>query len=193
MIINYLRAKHDLFKEKTVFAYLNTNATAYVTGGALTKSVAMPTIMDVVGALDSQVLNAPNYVDEPEFIADTVLMNPTDFFKYFRFAKDALGRPLYADGFSNDRKTFTYNGYTFVSTSLVTAGNIIVYDSTKIDVTTYIPYHVEIGWVNDDFIKNQFVILGESRGHIYIKNHDKRAFVKGSIATIIGDIKQATP
>ena len=66
-------------------------------------------------------------------------------------------------------------------------------DSSKIDVTTYSPYRVEIGWVNDDFIKNQFVILGESRGHIVIKNHDKRAFVKGTIATILADLEPVTP
>lgn len=78
-----------------------------------------------------------------------------------------------------------YNGLRFISTKQVTAGNIIVLDSTKVDVTEYMPYETKIGWVNDDFIKNQFVILGESRGHIYIKNHDKRAFVKGSISTII--------
>lgn len=192
MIVNYLRSKHDLFKEKQVFTYINTTATAYVTGGSLSGSVSMPTIMDVVGAIQSQIINTPNYVDEPNFMGDTVLMNDSDFFKYFGFAKDALGRPLYDNGYQVGN-TFRLNGFTFVATGLVTAGNIIVYDSTKIDVTTYIPYNVEIGWVNDDFIKNQFVILGESRGHIYIKNHDKRAFVKGSISAIMTDIEKVTP
>lgn len=106
-----------------------------------------------------------------------------------RFAKDALGRPLYADGFSADRRTFSYNGYMFVSSTLVPVGEILGYDSSKIDVTTYKPYRVEIGWVNDDFIKNQFVILGESRGHIHIREHDKRSFIKATIADVISDIE----
>lgn len=188
MIVNYLRDKHDLFKERRVFAFIDTNATAYVTGGALTGSVLTPTIMDVVNALQLQIISSPNYIDEPDFFGNVALMNVVDFYKYFGAAKDALGRPLYADGYQSGR-TFSFNGFTFVSTTLVDAGEIILYDSTKIDVTTYIPYHVEIGWVNDDFIKNQFVILGESRGHIFIREHDKRAFVKATISDVIADIE----
>lgn len=189
MVVNYLREKHDLFKEKQVFNYINTNSTAYVTGGALAGSVLMPTIMDVVNALQVQIINTPNYIDEPDFMADVVLLNMADFYKYFGAAKDAIGRPLFADGYRGSR-TFRYNGYTFVATTLITAGQVIVMDSRKVDVTNYIPYNVSVGWVNDDFIKNQFVILGESRGHIYIRKHDKRAFVKGSISAIIADIEQ---
>lgn len=192
-IINYLRAKHDLFKERQVYAFIDANAVDYVTGGGLTGSVLMPNILDVVGALDSQVLNTPNYIDEPDFFLDIIVMNPVDFFRYFRFAKDALGRPLYADGFSADRRTFSYNGYMFVSSTLVPVGEILGYDSSKIDVTTYKPYRVEIGWVNDDFIRNQFVILGESRGHIHIREHDKRSFIKATIADVIADIEQEAP
>lgn len=192
VIVNYLREKHDLFKEAQVYAYINTNATSYATGGSLAGSVTMPNIMDVVAAMQSQILNTPNYTDEPPFMGDTVLMNHADFFKYFGFAKDALGRPLYDNGYQSGM-VFRLNGFSFVATPLVTAGNIVVYDSTKINVTNYIPYHVEIGWVNDDFIRNQFVILGESRGHIYATEHDKRAFVKASIAAVIADIAVPEP
>lgn len=189
MIVNYLRDKHDLFKERRVFTYIDTNSTAYVTGGPLAGSVLTPTIMDVVNALQLQIINSPNYIDEPEFLGTVVLMNIVDFYKYFGAAKDALGRPLYADGYQAGR-TFNYNGFTFVASTLPAAGVVYLYDSTKIDVTTYIPYHVEIGWVNDDFIRNQFVILGESRGHIFIREHDKRAFVKATIADVIADIEK---
>ena len=188
LIVNYLKDKHDLFKEAQVFSYINTNATAFVTGGALSGSVTMPNIMDVVNAMQLQIVNTPNYTDEPDFMGDLVLLNIADFYKMFGTAKDAFGRPLFESGYQGGR-TFQYNGYTFIASTLVTAGDIILMDSRKIDVTTYSPYRVEIGWVNDDFIKNQFVILGESRGHIFIKNHDKRAFVKGTIATILADIK----
>ena len=188
LIVNYLREKHDLFKESQVYAAINTAATAFVTTGGIAGTVTMPTIMDVVNALQLQIINTPNYTDEPDFFGDVVLMNVVDFYKYFGAAKDAFGRPLFENGYQGGR-TFNYNGFTFVATTRVTAGNIILMDSTKIDVTTYSPYRVEIGWVNDDSIKNQFVILGESRGHIVIKNHDKRAFVKGSIATILTAIK----
>lgn len=184
LIVNYLREKHDLFKESVVYTAINAAATTFVGTGGIAGTVTMPTIMDVVNALQLQIINTPNYTDEPDFFGDVVLMNVTDFYKYFGAAKDAFGRPLFENGYQGGR-TFNYNGYTFVATTRIAAGSIILMDSTKVDVTTYSPYRVEIGWVNDDFIKNQFVILGESRGHIVIKNHDKRAFVKGSIGTII--------
>ena len=189
LIVNYLREKHDLFKESVVYTYIAANSTIFVTPSPLADSVLMPTIMDVVNAMQLQIINTPNYTDEPDFFGDVVLMNVADFYKYFGAAKDAFGRPLFENGYQGGR-TFNYNGYTFVATTRISAGSIELMDSTKIDVTTYSPYRVEIGWVNDDFIKNQFVILGESRGHIVIKNHDKRAFVKGVIATIIADIEK---
>ena len=189
LIVNYLREKHDLFKESVVYTYIAANSTTFVTPSPLADSVLMPTIMDVVNAMQLQIINTPNYTDEPDFFGDVVLMNVADFYKYFGAAKDAFGRPLFENGYQGGR-TFNYNGYTFVATTRISAGSIELMDSTKIDVTTYSPYRVEIGWVNDDFIKNQFVILGESRGHIVIKNHDKRAFVKGVIATIIADIEK---
>ena len=189
LIVNYLREKHDLFKESVVYTYIAANSTTFVTPSPLADTVVMPTIMDVVNAMQLQIINTPNYTDEPDFFGDVVLMNVADFYKYFGAAKDAFGRPLFENGYQGGR-TFNYNGYTFVATTRIAVGSIELMDSTKIDVTTYSPYRVEIGWVNDDFIKNQFVILGESRGHIVIKNHDKRAFVKGVIATIIADIEK---
>lgn len=192
-IVTYLVEKHNLFKEAQILAYMNTNSTAYVpVTNPLSKGVLMPNIMDVVAALQSQILNSPNYTDEADFMGDTILMNRGDFFLMFGAAKDALGRPLYAQGYQANR-VFSYNGYTFVASSKIPAGTIYAYDSRKIDVTSYIPYHVQIGMVNDDFIKNQYVILGESRGHIYIKEHDKRAFVKGTISTILADIEKPAP
>src|SRR5690606_10142947 len=183
--------KHNLFKEKQVMTYIDSNATNYVTGtNPLSGSVDSPNVMDVIAALQAQILASPNYTDEADFMGDTVVMNRGDYFKLFGSAKDNTGRPLYDRGY-DVRTSFIYNGYTFVPSARVNAGTIYLYDSTKIDVTNYIPYHVEIGWVNEDFIHNMFVILGESRGHIYIKNHDKRAFVKGSISAIMADIESS--
>lgn len=193
VIVTYLVEKHNLFKEGQILSYMDTNSTAYVPlTNPLSGAVMFPNIMDVVAALQSQILNSPNYTDEADFMGDTILMNRGDFFRMFGAAKDDIGRPLYAQGYQANR-VFSFNGYTFVSSSKVPAGTIYAYDSRKIDVTSYIPYHVQIGYVNDDFIRNQFVILGESRGHIYIKEHDKRAFVKGNINTILADIEKPAP
>lgn len=191
MIVNYLKDKHDIFKDNKIFEYIDTTAVSFV-AGSMAGQVTRPNIIDVVNAMQVQILNTPNYVDEPDFYADTVLMNPVDFFKYFATVKDALGRNLYSDVMMLGG-SMVYNGLRFISTKQVTVGSIIIFDSSKIDVTNYEPYRVEMGWINDDFIKNQRVILGESRGHIYIKNHDKRAFVKGSIDTIVTDLTNPAP
>lgn len=183
LILNYLRDKHDLKKERDVFTAINAAAVAFGTTGAAAGKVASPNLMDVVNAMQLQIVNSPNYTDEADFRGTVVLMNPSDFYLEFGAAKDGLGRPMFDSGYQNS-PTFTYNGYTFIATTLVTAGNILLIDPSKVDVTTYSQYKAEIGWTDKDFIFNLFVILGESRGHIVIRNHDKRAFVKGSIATI---------
>lgn len=188
LIVNYLKAKHDVFKEKRVYAYINTNATAYVVGGALANTQTNANIVDVVNAMQSQILATPNYTDEMDYFGDTVLMNTVDFFARIVMAKDNEGRPLFPNlVFSNG--TVTLGGITFIASSVVTAGSIFLIDSNKVNVTTYKEgYRTSVGWVNDDFIKNLLVILGESRGHIYVENQNKRALVKGTIATIISDL-----
>lgn len=192
LILNYLRDKHDLKKERDVFTAINTAAVTFGTTGAMAAKVASPNLMDVVNAMQLQIVNSPNYTDEADFRGTVVLMNPSDFYLEFGAAKDGLGRPMFDAGYQNS-PVFNYNGYTFIATTLVTAGNILLIDPSKVDVTTYSPYRSEIGWTDKDFIYNMFVLLGESRGHIVIKNHDKRAFVKGSIATIKTNIAIPTP
>ena len=64
---------------------------------------------------------------------------------------------------------------------------------SKYNTTNYVPYNVQIGWVNDDFIKNQFVILAESRFHAFVKVLDEQAFIYDDIATIKDAIEVVTP
>jgi hypothetical protein len=52
-------------------------------------------------------------------------------------------------------------------------------------------YTVKIGWINDDFIKNQFCIVGESRFHAFVKKLDEQAFIYDTIATIKTAITKA--
>lgn len=192
LIVNYLRGKHDLKKEEEVFDAIDNIATAYITGGDLAGSTIMPNIQDVVLAMQTQVLMSPNYTDEPDFIANTVLINPIDFVKEFGMAKDDNGRPLYTIS-GVGTQVYNINGITYVITRRVAVGDLIVMDGSKVNVTTYSAYRTEIGWVNDDFIKNLFVILGESRGHIFIRKHDERAFVKASIADVKADLENSAP
>ena len=73
---------------------------------------------------------------------------------------------------------------TIIPERSIPAGKIFVADMSKYNTTNYVGYTVKIGWVNDDFIKNQFVILGESRFHAFVKKLDEQAFIYDDIATI---------
>jgi hypothetical protein len=73
---------------------------------------------------------------------------------------------------------------TIVPDEFVPVGKILVADMSKYNTTDYMGYTVKIGYVNDDFIKNQFVILGESRFHAFVKKLDEQAFVYDTIATV---------
>lgn len=189
---DYLFKMHNLKKENvllfgsgdglTGIKGADAYATTYAGAGALALTVATPNIMDVINAMITTIYTTRNYTNEMPYTPNVVLVNPIDFFVQFVSAKDA------------DRKTLFPNAQLFQSVNMggitvmphidVTAGQIKCYDLTKYNITNYVGYSVKIGWVNDDFIKNQFVILGESRMHAYVKNLDQKAFLKGVIGTI---------
>ena len=97
-------------------------------------------------------------------------------------AKDANGLPLYPSASLFNQVTI--GGVTIIPEENIPAGKIFVADMSKYNTTNYLSYTVKIGWINDDFIKNQFVILGESRFHAFVKKLDEQAFIYDDIATI---------
>ena len=90
---------------------------------------------------------------------------------------------------SHDPRASLYNqvtigGATIIPDEDIPSGKIFVADMSKYNTTNYVDYTVKIGWINDDFIRNQFVILGESRFHAFVKKLDEQAFLYDDIATI---------
>ena len=145
--------------------------------------------MDVVNACITDIYTTHNYQDEMPYMANLVLVNPSDFYIQLVSAKDLNGLPLYPQaGLFNQ---VVIGGVTIVPEESIPAGKIFVCDMTKYNTTNYMPYTVKIGWVNDDFIKNQFVILGESRFHAFVKKLDEQAFIYDDIATIKTAITKA--
>ena len=69
------------------------------------------------------------------------------------------------------------------------AGKIFVADMSKYNVSNWVSYSVRIGWINDQFINNEFTMVGESRHHAFVKELDKQAFIYDDIATIKNAIK----
>lgn len=150
--------------------------------GAMATSVQKPNFMDVVNAAITDIGTTHNYQDEMPYMASLVLINPVDFFINVVSAKTTDGVPLYPTASLFNQVVI--GGVTIIPDEEIASGKILVCDMSKYNTTNYVPYRVQIGYVNDDFIKNQFVILGESRFHAFVKKLDEQAFIYDDIDTI---------
>ena len=186
----YLFKKHNLFKASKV--YFGTGIAPEVKGatvygrtfvaGSMALAVTTPNFMDVVNACVTDIYTTHNYTDEASYEANIVLINPVDFFIQLVSAKDANGLPLYPQaGLFNQ---VTIGGVTIKPWSKIPAGKIFVADMKQYKIANYIPYSVRIGWINDNFITNEFAMVGESRFYAYVRNLDEQAFIYDTIATI---------
>jgi len=186
----FLKDKHDIKKQRAILfgdAALAAlvGATEYgraFTAGAMANTVRFPNFMDVVNAAITDVYVTHNFQDEMPYMASLVLVNPVDFFTQLVSAKDERGLPLYPN--ASLFNMVQIGGVTILPEEMIPTGKIFVADMSKYNVSNYLGYRVKIGWINDDFIKNQFVILGESRFHAFVKKLDQIAFIYDDIATI---------
>tara|TARA_R110000850_G_scaffold181453_9_gene306847 strand:- start:5026 stop:6222 length:1197 start_codon:yes stop_codon:yes gene_type:complete len=186
----YLSQKHGLFKASNLYfgsgvGEIAKGATVvgrtFVAGG-MALQIAAPNFMDVVNACITDIYTTHNYTDESSYEANTVLINPVDFFLNLVSAKDTNGSPLYPQaGLFNQ---VTIGGVTIKPWSKIPAGKIFVADMKKMNVVNYVPFSIRIGWINDQFITNMFTMLGESRYFQYVKKLDEQAFIYDDIATI---------
>ena len=187
---SYLRKKHDLFKVNATYfsdgtGDLPTGAIKYgraFTAGAMALKVVKPNFMDAVNACVTDIYTTQNFADEMEYMASMALVSPVDFYLELVSAKDENGLPLYPQ--AGLFKSVTIGGMTIRPWSKVPAGKIFVADMSKYNLVNYIPFSIRVGWINDQFITNQFTILGESRFFQYVKNLDQNAFIYDDIATI---------
>jgi hypothetical protein len=187
---DFLRKQHDLKREKGILNGdgISPNpkgATTYgraFTAGALALKVENPNFMDVINACITDIYTTHNFTDEMPYMANIILIHPNDFFINLVSAKDADGKPLYPTATLFNQVNI--GGVTIMPHEDIATGKIFVADLSKYNTTNYVGYNVKIGWVNDDFIKNQFVILGESRFHAFVKKLDEQAFIYDDIATI---------
>lgn len=162
-------------------------------------TVTAPNIFDVINACVLDIATTHNYTDEMPYTATLVLMHPTDYFTYIQSPKDEDLRPMFnyealkinsnSPQITNAWSGSGMNSLTIVPTLEIPAGNVMVCDASKYNLVNYIPYTVRIGWINDDFIHNQFVILAESRFFTYVKQLDRQAFIYDNIDTIMDAIE----
>jgi len=186
----YLKDKHDIRKQKGILfgSGVSPNpkgATLYgraFVAGSMALKVRFPNIMDVINAGITDVFTTHNYQDEMPYQPSLALVNPVDFFIEFVSAKDERGLPLYPSASMFNQVVI--GGVTIMPEQDIPAGKVFIADMSKYNVSDYVGYTVKIGWINDDFIKNQFVMLGESRFHAFVRKLDQQAFIYDDIATI---------
>jgi HK97 family phage major capsid protein len=195
----YLSKTHDLKKVNQLYfggGTGNDPSGATVTGrtfvstGMVDKfALGTSNFMDVVNAIITDVYRTQAYTDQAHFQPNIVLINPIDFFLNLVGAKDGEGLPLYPQaGLFNEVRI---GGVVIRPWITIPAGKILVADMKKMNVVNYVPFSIRVGWINDQFITNEFTMVGESRYYQYVKNLDAAAFVYDDIATVQAAITAA--
>jgi len=148
--------------------------------------VVDPNLHDVVIAVANEIFSKKAYTDDVEYFPNVCFINPSDFAS-LRLSKDKNGQYLFpAFTLYNDK---SIDGIRIVPKNKIPAGYILMGDFMKLNIVNYVAYSIRIGWINDQFIKNLFTMLGEGRFYVYVKNLDQRAFIYDTIANVVAGIQ----
>jgi len=150
-------------------------APAFAAVSTLALLVPTPNRFDVLVAAVAQLAAA-------NFYGDTIVINPADYFA-MQLTKDAEGRYLLPPFQSADGMTVA--GLKLVANNGVTVGNFLAGDFKKATLAIREEMNIQIGYVNDDFIKNLVTILAEMRAVLFVKSNWYNAFVQGTFSTAI--------
>jgi len=127
-------------------------------------SVEAANLFDLMSVVATDISNTR----QSKYKADTVIVNPINM----------LGLRLAKDG--NDR--YLFQGvplpWNVVESSQVTANTMLVGDFRYGTIYDLEDVVIEMGWINDQFVKNTFTILAEQRLGLLIRTVDETAFRK---------------
>ena len=82
-------------------------------------------------------------------------------------------------------------GLPVIANTGITAGTYLVGDFNKSYLFMREDAAIQIGWENDDFTKNLVTILAEVRATHFVKSQDYTAFVTGTFADDIEEIRKS--
>jgi len=150
--------------------------------------VLNPNTYDAVIAVANEIYSKKAYTDDVEYYPNVAFINPGDF-AALRLSKDKNEQYIFPSfTLYNDK---TIDGIKIIPTNKIPAGYILMGDFKKLNIVNYIAYSIRIGWINDQFIKNLFTMLGEGRFYVFVKNLDQRAFIYDTVANVVAGIKTA--
>ncbi|MCK5017839.1 MAG: phage major capsid protein [Candidatus Peribacteraceae bacterium] len=148
--------------------------------------ILAPNLHDCVIAAANQIYTTTSYTDDVEFYPNVMFVNPADF-AALRVTKDKNNNYIFPSfSLFNDK---TIDGIKIVSKNKIPAGYMLIGDFTKLNIIDYIAYSVRIGWINDQFIKNLFTMLGEGRFYVFVRALEQRGFIYDTIANVKAGIE----
>lgn len=126
-------------------------------------------IFDLIMVMASQISSGK----QSKYKINTVIISPTDALR-MELVKDANGVPL-----SSFYKTAMQQmGVQIVVSNQVTANTMLVGDFRFGTIYDIEGVTIEMGWIDQQFVKNQFTILAEQRLALLIRTIDADAFLK---------------
>jgi HK97 family phage major capsid protein len=146
-------------------------------------------------ALDDQIDQADDYaaigaafaqLESLNAIPEIVCINPADAWR-MKLTKGTDGHYVIPPFAVGDRQ---FENVKVVKSNKVAAGNFLVAEISKYKVDEYKPFSLRVGWQNDDFVKNQFTIVGEVRFHSYVATNDLVGFCYAAFATVKAQIEK---
>ena len=135
-----------------------------------------PNLYDLIANLAVYISNGDAATGKQgKYMANVVLMNPADILKY-KLAKAVDGHYILPPFISADGKVI--DGVRVVETSVVTKGTLVLGDFNYGTIYQSEDLVIEMGWINDQFIKNQWTIRAEQELMLLVRNADLDAFTK---------------
>jgi hypothetical protein len=145
-------------------------------------SVEAANVFDLVATIAADI----NASGGGKYKADTVVLNPIDTLK-MKLIKDSSGRYLLPPFVSPNGDITTLK---VIESSQVTPNTLVVGDFRYGTIYDLENVTIEMGWINDQFIKNAFTILAEERFALLIRVVDTTAFRKVTdIAAALGALE----
>lgn len=145
------------------------SASTWVSGGGFQPATA--NIYDLIEILRTAIVDNAQSKYNPNY----VILNPSDTLG-MKLTKDSQGRYLLPPFISADGKVV--GGMTVIESSQVTKNTMLVGDFNYGTIYDLEGVTIEMGFVNDQFIKNAMTMLAEKREGLLIRTVDTTGFLK---------------
>ena len=132
-------------------------------------------LYDVVVACINQIANTESWTDDIQYLPNVAFVNYADYMA-LNSLKD-----------KNENYLMKLNQLIPIvpmNKNDIAAGKILIGDFSLVQARATFGYEVSTGWINDQYIRNKFTMLGETGLICWVKEYDKRAFIYDDIATI---------